>query len=375
MSEYQYYEFVAVDGPISEEGLRYAQGCSSRAEVSARRWRNVYNFGDFHGSVNTLLKHYDAHFYIANWGTTRLGVAFPEGYLTREAVQSYLQEGDQYDPTLSVNEFGNRLIVWWQRNEEGGWGWTEGKGLIDELIGIREELIRGDLRALFLGWLADFDPDEWGDPGDGRTPMPPIPAGLDRLSPSLDALIEQFPVDHDALTVAARLSQAAEPNRIPMDDAIAGLPISELRALLRRVADGDGSRVTAELNRLTCPPANTPAGQAISRADFAARTLEVREARIKQEAKAAAEESKRKAEERRRHLESVLERADTIWAGLDSLMEEKIASAYDRAAAELRELRDAHEQGGERAEFQARLAAFRERYARRPAMMRRIEKL
>jgi hypothetical protein len=59
MSEYQYYEFAAVDGPISDEGLLYARGCSSRADVSRLRWRNTYTFGDFHGSVNTLLKYYD----------------------------------------------------------------------------------------------------------------------------------------------------------------------------------------------------------------------------------------------------------------------------------------------------------------------------
>src|SRR6266566_1171795 len=54
MSEYQYYEFAAIDGPISDEGLRYARGCSSRANVSRVRWQNTYTFGDFHGSVDTL---------------------------------------------------------------------------------------------------------------------------------------------------------------------------------------------------------------------------------------------------------------------------------------------------------------------------------
>jgi hypothetical protein len=60
MSEYQYYEFAAIDGPISDEGLRYARGCSSRANVSRVRWQNTYTFGDFHGSVDTLLKYYES---------------------------------------------------------------------------------------------------------------------------------------------------------------------------------------------------------------------------------------------------------------------------------------------------------------------------
>jgi len=43
--------------------------------------------------------------------------------------------------------------------------------------------------------------------------------------------------------------------------------------------------------------------------------------------------------------------------------------------SEYQELRDAHEQSGESAKFREKLAAFRKRYAHRPAMMRRIEKL
>src|SRR6267154_507450 len=49
MSEYQYYEFAAIEGPISDEGLRYARGCSSRANVSRVRWQNTYIFGDANG--------------------------------------------------------------------------------------------------------------------------------------------------------------------------------------------------------------------------------------------------------------------------------------------------------------------------------------
>ena len=38
MSRHQHYEFAAMDGPISGEGLRYARSCSSRADVSRVRW-------------------------------------------------------------------------------------------------------------------------------------------------------------------------------------------------------------------------------------------------------------------------------------------------------------------------------------------------
>ncbi len=375
MSEYQYYEFAAIDGPISDEGLRYARGCSSRANVSRVRWQNTYTFGDFHGSVDTLLKYYDAHFYLANWGTVRLGLAFPKGAIAPEAIQPYPRGGERYEDTLTVKEIGNRCIIWWERNEEGGWGWTEGEGLIDQLIGVREELMRGDYRALFLGWLADFDPDEWRDPEDGAVVMPPIPAGLEHLSPALAALITHFPVDPDALAVAAGLSQPGTPDRIPIATVLERLSVSEMRALLARVAEGGGSGVMAELNRLTYPRVQIPVGHAMRCTDFAAKTIETREARRKEEAEAAAAKRQREAELRKQHLASIMQRADSIWSGLDPLMDQKIASAYDQAAAQLQELRDAYAHAGDIGGFQQKLTGFRLRYSNRPAMLRRIEKL
>jgi hypothetical protein len=375
MSEYQYYEFAAIDGPISDEGLRYARGCSSRANVSRVRWQNTYTFGDFHGSVDTLLKYYDAHFYIANWGTVSLGLAFPKGVISSEAIQPFLWGGDQYENTLTVRGIGNRCIVWWERNDEDGGGWIEGDGLIDQLIGVREELMRGDYRALFLGWLADFNPDEWREPGDGAAVMPPIPAGLDHLSPALAALMEHFPVDRDALAVAATMSRASTSDRIPMATVLERLSVSEMRALLARVSEGGGSGVMNELNRLTYPRAPIPVGEATRCTDFAAKFIETREARRQKEAEAAAARRQREAELRKQHLVSVMRRADSIWSGLDPLMDQKIASAYDQAAAQLNELRDAYAQAGDVGGFQQKLRGFRLKYSNRPAMLRRIEKL
>jgi hypothetical protein len=375
VSEYQYYEFVAVDGPISDEGLRYAQTCSSRAQVSRFRWQNVYHFGDFHGKVEILLKHYDAHFYIANWGTVRLGLAFPAASLPLESIEPYLRGGERYEDSLSVQKIDDRLIVWWERNEEGGWGWTQGEGILDDLIAIREELLRGDHRALFLGWLADFERDEWADPEDGGVLLPPIPAGLNGLSPAQTALIKHFPIDHDALTVAAELSQATRPDRIPIATVVEKLPVSEMRALLERVAAGDGSRVMSELNRLGNPAPVIRDVPALSCIEFAAKVTEVCETRRKEETKAAAAKRKQEEQARRQRLATVMQRADAIWAGLEPLMEQKASAAYDQVSAQLLELRDAHEQASESPRFRQKLAAFRERYARRTGILRRIEKL
>jgi hypothetical protein len=109
--------------------------------------------------------------------------------------------------------------------------------------------------------------------------------------------------------------------------------------------------------------------------DFAAKTIATRDLRRKKDADAAAAKRQREAELRKQHLASTMQRADTIWSGIDPLMDQKIASAYDQAAAQLQELRDAYAQAGDIGGFQMKLRAFRVRYSNRPAMLRRIEKL
>jgi hypothetical protein len=61
MSEYQYYEFRAIDRPLTAKEQETIQGLSSRAEVSPHRAAFVYNYGDFRGKPEVILeKYFDA---------------------------------------------------------------------------------------------------------------------------------------------------------------------------------------------------------------------------------------------------------------------------------------------------------------------------
>lgn len=46
MSEYQLYEFVAVDRPLTSAQRRQLRDISSRAEITASSFRNEYNYGE-----------------------------------------------------------------------------------------------------------------------------------------------------------------------------------------------------------------------------------------------------------------------------------------------------------------------------------------
>lgn len=70
MSEYQYYEFQAIDRPLTEGQMRELRSISSRAEITPTRFTNFYTFGDFKGNPARMIeKYFDAYLYLANWGT------------------------------------------------------------------------------------------------------------------------------------------------------------------------------------------------------------------------------------------------------------------------------------------------------------------
>ena len=55
MSEYQYYEFAAVDKPLNEKQMQSLRNLSSRAQVTSTSFVNEYNYGDFKGNPLKLI--------------------------------------------------------------------------------------------------------------------------------------------------------------------------------------------------------------------------------------------------------------------------------------------------------------------------------
>ena len=73
MSEYQYVVFQAVDGPLSDEQLAFAQRQSTRAEVSRWSLSVEYHYSSFRGDVDGLLrKGYDVYLQYTNYGNREI---------------------------------------------------------------------------------------------------------------------------------------------------------------------------------------------------------------------------------------------------------------------------------------------------------------
>ena len=56
VSEYQYYEFRAIDRPLDDCGLRALWSLSTRTEITQTSFVNTYDWGDFKGDLDALME-------------------------------------------------------------------------------------------------------------------------------------------------------------------------------------------------------------------------------------------------------------------------------------------------------------------------------
>lgn len=90
MSEYQHYEFVAVDRPLDASELRALRGLSTRAHITSTSFVDTYEWGNFRGDPRVLVERYfDAFLYLANWGTRELIFRLPARLIELETAQRY----------------------------------------------------------------------------------------------------------------------------------------------------------------------------------------------------------------------------------------------------------------------------------------------
>ena len=69
MSEYHYYEFLAIDKPLASKDRAYLSGLSTRVDITPVSFINEHNWGDFKGDPDKLMERFfDAHSSVAIWG-------------------------------------------------------------------------------------------------------------------------------------------------------------------------------------------------------------------------------------------------------------------------------------------------------------------
>lgn len=379
MSEYQYYEFQAVDRPLTKEEQRELRSASTRATITATRFTNHYEWGHFKGnSAVWMEKYFDAFLYLANWGTHELMLRLPRRVLDLETAKRYCC-GDPASARLK-GDFVILALV--SDNEDGDWegDWDDGSGWLSSLIPLRSDLAGGDHRALYLAWLLCV---QSGDLKDGST-EPPVPAGLGNLTASLKAFADFLRIDGDLITAAAVQSPEVEvvPSGRGLKKWIAALPEAAKTDWLVRLASGREPHLHAELLRQfreSHPPAHRDGGAPRTVGELREAAEErAKERRRKEAERAAAERARREREEaeaRERHLTALGKREAAAWREVDALIATKQPNNYDAAVKLLCDLRDLGVHKGRAGEVEARILQLRGEHARKPSFLERLKKV
>ncbi len=363
MSEYQYYEWQTLDRPLTPEERTAVSRLSSHIDVTSSQAIVTYSWGDFkHDPIQVLARYFDAFIYLANWGSQRLAFRFPPGLLDAKQVEPYL-----WEYCIELKPVGDCLILDISLDEEGGGEWIEGEGWLSSLSRLRDDLLQGDYRALYLAWLRAAELQGAED----AELEPPVPPGLSALSPSLTSFVELFDLDEYLIQAAAAASRPRpQTPAISPEEAIARLSPAERDAFLVRLARGEAhlslalNRRLQELTGVAPPAAGAPRrtwGELQATAD-----------RLRREANrraAQAAEAKRIAD-----LQAFAPREAEAWRDVMSLIEEKKPTSYDKAIALLIKLRDLAHYQGRQADFQTRVTDLQARYANRPALRDRLQR-
>jgi hypothetical protein len=378
MSEYQRYEFMTIDRPLTRVQLDAVNALSSHIEASSTHALIEYHYGDFkHDPIDVLHKYFDGFLYWANWGSPQLAFRFPHGILPVDLIDGY-----DLDDFVTFTRYPDYDILDIEFGEmEAPDEWIDYE--LGSLIALRDELMEGDLRALYIVWLAgqqmiegydeeEDDDEEDYEEQDYEISVPPVPPAFGTLTAAQQALAELLRVPHELLVATARNSKAVVSST--GDDFTAWvklLPPDRQNDYLVRLAynePGLSRLLVRELRELGQDKTRVtpPTGEHVTYSRLLSESKEI---------KAQLEREKREQEQlaRQRHLRDIHDHQEDYWHQVDLAVTRGTGQGYDEAVRVLIELREAAEQFKETREFQERFHTWVRAHLRRPAFVKRLQ--
>lgn len=379
MSEYQYYEFQAVDRALSKEDRAELRRISSRAQITATSFTNHYEWGDLKANPGNMVKRwFDLHLYLANWGSRRFMIRLPKKFIDRDRFADFLPGIDE----VAIYDSGDNTIfdVDIAEMPEDSYEWDDGSGWLAALAPLRADLLSGDLRVLYLAWLIGV---QWDIvPGNEMEPLP----GIGPTNGGLEAFADFFRIDPDLLQAASESDAVSETPELSAEtfrEVLDTIADEEKTSWLYRLVKGD-PRVAAEVKR-RAEEVLSPSGDSDTQvglrtaSDLRARAGEIGKARKAAEAerrKARRLESERREEEKRgARLRDLRLRGEEVWRDIENEINRRNVSAYDCAAALISDLRTLAEEDDAVDAFSSRLDSLRSRHRRKGRFLERLDRL
>jgi hypothetical protein len=376
VSEYQYYDFKAIDHALTKTEMVALRAISTRAVITTTSFTNHYEWGDLKAAPLKLLeKYFDAFVYVANWGTREFHLRLPQELVDFKQLKSILP-----GKAAHVRSAGKFVIVSFESEVESDDDWDDGTGWMGSLVSLRSDLLRGDLRCLYLGWLHSVECHEFSE----DTLEPPVPAGLRELSAPLDSFIEFLGIDGDLVEVAASASAPLKegPSRKELATWIQGLPENEKDSLLIDFLSESSERCGLELLQRF----RRENGVAANHGAIERRTVNdlLTESRVRSDeranqlrAKRAEDVARKKAKDeadRAVYLEGLAKREKAVWKQVEAYIEKRQPKDYERAVILLVDLHDLAVRQGDETGFQLTMEELRKTHAAKGTFLRRLAK-
>jgi|WetSurMetagenome_2_1015567.scaffolds.fasta_scaffold133601_2 hypothetical protein len=367
MSEYQYYEWQTIDRPLTAREQVDVNGLSSHMDIVTSTQAIVtYSWGDFkHDPKQVLLRYFDAFLYDSNFGVRELMFRLPRDLVDIDLFQPYL-----FEDWIMLENHGKYHILHIELNADSEFfEWIESEGILGQLSPLREQLLQGDTRMLYLAWLKMVsmnDPEEWQDEME-----PPLPAGLKKMNASLQAFANFLEIDPHLISAAAQYSERAGSKPGPdFESALAKLTPEESNAHLLSILRGEPGAVPSLKKQLaelsgTGRPSSSQSTRTVGDLFKLARKTE-KEAKRK-----ASDEAERKRIQR---LEKLALEEETTWKNVENLLDQKRGSAYDEATRLLVELHAMAEYKQRKNSFTKHFKEILEKYGKSAALTDRFRR-
>jgi hypothetical protein len=377
MSEYQYYEFLAIDRPLTSEEMSILRALSTRAHITPVSFTNEYNWGNFGGNPDKLMERFfDAHVYVANWMRAIFMVRLPMAALAKEAAEAVA-----VPYILNFKATKTHWIITWSLEESENYdrfGMEDGRGWMARLAPVRDELLRGDIRSLYIGWLAAAT----GEMLDDDEMEPLAVSGLGGLTSAQKALAEFLEVDPDLLAGAGMGSPAAqdtEVSRREMQKWIDALPREEVNSILKQLLEGTGQQAERSIrNRF----ASWRRGLQTGDTDAPRRTVgelrrnaeKARLIRLEKQKRDRKQREIKRREKRKAYLKNLSNDFPKAWASVKEPVERGSGRGYDEACRILVDIAEAYDLFATKKQFQKELKKFMAGHLRRKALIQRLVK-
>jgi hypothetical protein len=366
MSEYQYFEFAAIDRPLTDGEMAKLRAVSTRAAITPSGFVNHYEWGGLKADPSDWMQRYfDAFVYLADWAlpvALRLPRDIPAAELKAFGVKQ----------SLTIDATEDHWILDWstvkttaaspRMTAAAGWD-----------VPLRDELIRGDNVSHHQGGLPVPPRARCARP---RWPRCPQASQMSAAQTALAAFLE---IDADMIAAAA-MGSADSSDRLTesVDAWLQSLPPDELRSMLRSIVQADRSNPQREIasryrawHRQHTPEA-APEARRRNVAELRSLAVPAGEERRRRDALAREQEAAARRAKRDTQLRLLMSDVDKRWLALHQQAQRGSASAYEQIVRALSDLAEAYAIASDRKTFDRELRRFLVRHAKRGALLRRL---